>query len=278
VADRVKVTMDRGVAEVRLNRPDKMNAIDGGMFEALIDAGERLKTEVGVRAVVISGAGRAFCAGLDQQTLRMMTGEQPVDDRPRRSLSTVAAAIEARPYGIANRVQYAVWVWHTLPAPVIAAVHGAAMGSGFELALGADIRIVAPDAKMAMVEVDWGMVPDMCGAQLMRRLARDDVVRELMFTGRSFSGEEAVALGFASRLADDPRAEALKLAHEIAGKSPDAVRAAKRILNLARDFGAAEILIRETEEQVAIFGGANQVEAFQANSAGRKPRFVDQGV
>ncbi|MFI4936003.1 MAG: crotonase/enoyl-CoA hydratase family protein [Caulobacterales bacterium] len=269
MAERVKVTMDRGVAEVRLNRPDKMNALDGGMFEALIEAGERLKRDANLRAVVISGAGRAFCAGLDVHTLEMLT---PSD---RASHSPFASATEQRPYGIANRVQYAVWVWHELPVPVIAAVHGAAMGSGLELALGADIRIVTADTRMAMVEVDWGMVPDMCGVHLMRALARDDAVRELMFTSRVFTGEQAVAMGLASRLAEDPRQEALKLAHEIAGKSPDAVRAVKRLLNFARDRHADEVLVRETEEQLAVFGRANQVEAFQAHTTGREPRFAD---
>jgi enoyl-CoA hydratase/carnithine racemase len=263
--------MDRGVADVTLNRPEKMNALDGAMFEGLIEAGERLKADPAVRAVVISGAGAVFCAGLDVHTLETITSRAPIQQGP----SPEEIATEQRPYGVANRVQYAVWVWHELPAPVIAAVHGAAMGSGLELALGADLRIVSPDARMAMVEVGWGMVPDMCGVHLLQRLARDDMIRELMFTSREFTGAEAVALGLASRTASDPRGEALALAHEIAGKSPDAVRAAKRLLNFARDREAGDILWRETEEALDVFGRANQIEAFQAHAAGRAPRFVD---
>jgi enoyl-CoA hydratase/carnithine racemase len=273
MSDRVKVSMDRGVAEVRLSRPDKLNALDGAMFEALIEAGDRLKDDRTVRAVVLSGEGDAFCAGLDGQTLQMLMGSHPGEDGPIHSPFAVAS--EQRPYGIANRVQYAVWVWHVLPVPVIAAVHGAAIGSGFELALGADIRIVAPDTKLAIIELDWGMVPDMCGTHLMTRLARDDAMRELLFTGRMFNGAEAVAMGLASRTSDDPRGEALKLAGEIAAKSPDAVRAAKRLLNLARDAHAEHLLMRETAEQVALFGAANQVEAYKAHMSGRAPRFVD---
>ena len=273
MADRVKLSIDGGVAEVCLSRPDKMNALDGAMYEALIEAGDRLKDDRSVRAVVLCGEGEAFCAGLDGHTLQMLMGPNPGEGGPLHS--PFAAAHEQRPYGIANRVQYAVWVWHVLPVPVIAAVHGAAIGSGFELALGADIRIVAPDARMAIVELDWGMVPDMCGAHLMTRLARDETMRELLFTGRSFSGEEAVAMGLASRTADDPRRAALTLAAEIAAKSPDAVRSAKRLLNLARDADAEHLLMRETAEQVALFGQPNQVEAYKARMAGRAPRFVD---
>ena len=273
MADRVKVSVSGGVAEVRLSRPGKMNALDGAMFEALIETGERLKADASVRAVVMSGEGEAFCAGLDGATLQMLMGSHPGEGGQLRSPFAVAS--EQRPYGVANRAQYAVWVWHILPVPVIAAVHGAAIGSGFELALGADIRIVAPDTKMAMIELDWGMVPDMCGVHLMGRLARDETIRELLFTGRAFSGAEAVALGLASRTASDPRVEALKLAEEIARKSPDAVRAAKRMLNTARDADAEHLLMHETAEQVSLFGAANQVEAYRSNVEGRAPRFGD---
>jgi enoyl-CoA hydratase/carnithine racemase len=273
MSDRVKVSMQGGVAEVRLNRPDKLNALDGAMYEALIEAGDRLNEDRTVRAVVLSGEGDAFCAGLDGHTLQMLMGSHPGEGGPLHSPFAVAS--EQRPYGIANRVQYAVWVWHALPVPVIAAVHGAAIGSGFELALGADIRIVAPDTKLAIIELDWGMVPDMCGTHLMTRLARDDAMRELLFTGRTFTGAEAVSLGLASRTADDPRGEALKLAGVIAAKSPDAVRAAKRLLNVARDAHAEHLLMRETSEQVALFGAPNQVEAYKAHLAARAPRFVD---
>jgi enoyl-CoA hydratase/carnithine racemase len=269
--DRVSISLDRGVADVRLTRADKMNALDGAMFEALVAAGERLKTEPGLRAVVLSGEGRAFCAGLDMGSFgRMAQG-------PRPTAAVSGADLTRRTHGIANQAQYAVWVWREIPVPVIAAVHGVAFGGGFQLALGADIRLVAPDARLAVLEIKWGLVPDMAGTQLMRHLAREDVVRELTYTGRIFSGEEAVAMGLATRLAADPRAEALALAHEVAAKNPDAVRAAKRLLNDAPTSDPAAGLIEETREQIALIGSPNQIEAVMANIQKREPAFTDPG-
>jgi enoyl-CoA hydratase/carnithine racemase len=266
--DRITVTIADGVADVRLARADKMNALDDAMFEALVSTGERLKGEAGLRAVVLSGEGRAFCAGLDMGNFgRMAEG--------RRSGGPADGGLSARTHGIANRAQYAVWVWREIPVPVIAAVHGVAFGGGFQLALGADMRFVAPDARMAVLEIKWGLVPDMAGTQLMRHLAREDVVRDLTFTGRIFSGEEALTLGFATRLCADPRAEALTVAREIAGKNPHAIRAAKRILNDAVITDPSSGLLQESIEQVALIGSANQVEAVLANLQKRAPAFTD---
>jgi enoyl-CoA hydratase/carnithine racemase len=273
MADRVKVTMDRGVAEVRLNRPDKMNAIDGGMFEALIEAGEKLRRDESVRAVVMSGEGKVFSSGLDISTMQLVTRPQgPAGATARNPMDT---ALEQRPYGIANRVQYAVWVWRELPAPVICAVHGMAVGTGLQLTMGADIRIVAPNTHMAMLDLDWGLVPDMAFTQLVRHVCRDDVVRELMFSGRAFDGDAAVTMGLATRTSLDPRGDALKLAHEIASKSPDAIRAAKRLLNAARVIDPAAGLLSETEEQVRLIGSPNQIEAVKASIEKRPARFID---
>jgi enoyl-CoA hydratase/carnithine racemase len=269
--DRVTISIEDGVADVRLSRPDKMNALDNAMFEGLVAAGERLKTEKGVRAVVLSGEGRAFCAGLDMGNFgRMAEGPRaPTGGAPRAD-----QGLDDRSHGDANRAQYACWVWRDLPVPVIAAVHGVAFGGGFQVALGADMRYVAPDARMCVMEIKWGLVPDMAGTQLMRHLAREDLVRELTYTGRIFSGEEAFQYGFATRVCADPRAEALATAREIAGKSPDAIRAAKRMLNkLAVDPGPA--LLAESIEQMALMGSPNQREAVRANLEKRPPRFAD---
>ncbi|HEY5106891.1 MAG TPA: crotonase/enoyl-CoA hydratase family protein [Caulobacteraceae bacterium] len=269
--ERVTMTIEGGVADVRLTRADKMNALDNAMFEALISAGQRLKTEPGLRAVVLSGEGRAFCAGLDMGSFGDMARSGP---RP-AARSGDERSLTGRTHGIANRAQYAVWVWREIPVPVIAAVHGVAFGGGFQLALGADMRFVAPDARMAVLEIKWGLVPDMAGTQLMRHLAREDVVRELTYTGRIFSGEEALAMGFATRVCADPHAEAMTVAREIAAKSPHAIRGAKRLLNDAVNTGPAEGFIQETREQVALIGGLNQVEAVMANLQKRAPSFVD---
>ncbi len=269
IDERVTVAIDAGVADVRLVRTDKMNALDDAMFSALVATGERLKVEPGLRAVVLSGAGRAFCAGLDMGNFgRMAQG-------PGARTGPVESGLGDRSHGIANRAQYAVWVWRDIPVPVIAAVHGVAFGGGFQLMLGADMRFVAPDARLAVLEIKWGLVPDMAGTQLMRHLVREDIVRELTYTGRIFSGEEAGRIGFATRVCDDPRAEALAVARDIAGKNPHAVRASKRILNAAVITDPGSGLLQETQEQVALIGSPNQVEAVMANLQKRDPVFSD---
>jgi len=268
--DRVTVDIQGGVADVRLVRADKMNALDDAMFSALIETGERLKGEAGVRAVVLSGEGRAFCAGLDMGSFAAMAS----GERGNRDAST-ALLTPKRTEGGANRAQQACMVWREIPTPVIAAVHGVAFGGGFQLALGADLRYVAADARLAVLEIKWGLIPDMAGMVLMRGLVRDDVARELTFTGRIFSGEEAVAMGLATRVCADPRAEALALATEIAGKNPHAIRAGKRLFNLTAEADQHVVLLAESQEQGALIGSANQVEAVMANLQKRSPQFAD---
>jgi len=264
--DRITVELRDGVADVRLVRADKMNALDDAMFSALVATGERLKTEKGVRAVVLSGEGRAFCAGLDMGNFgQMASGSR----RASGNLET------PRTPGGANRAQQAVMVWREIPVPVIAAVHGVAFGGGFQLALGADLRFVAPDTRMSVMEIKWGLVPDMAGIVLLRGLLRDDVARELTFSGRVFSGQEALGLGLATRVCADPRAEALAFAAEVAAKNPDAIRAGKRLLDLAAEGDQHAILLAETTEQVALIGSPNQVEAVKANLEKRSPQFTD---
>ena len=262
--DRVRLTIADGVAQVRLNRPDKMNALDPAMFEALIAAGTQLGARRDVRAVILCGEGRAFCAGLDLDRLLATTkGDSliPSVDLARRS------------HGLANYAQHLVWLWRELPIPVIAAVHGVAFGGGFQLSLGADLRYLAPETKLGVIEAKWGLVPDMAGTQLMRHLAREDVVRELTYTGRVFSADEALAYGFATGLADDPLAAALTVAREIARRSPNAVRAAKRLLNLAATSDVATGLAAETAEQAALLCTFNHVEAVSSNIERRPPQW-----
>ncbi len=263
--ERVSVEISGGIAEIRLDRPDKLNALDPRMFSALSEAGERMRRAQGLRVVVLHGAGRGFCAGLDMSTFAGMAGGGDAD------LSDLAA----RTHGLANAFQHAAYVWRELPVPVIAAIHGVALGGGLQIALGADIRYVAPDAKLSILEIKWGLVPDMAGIALMRELARADVIRELALTGRVFSGVEAVNLGFATRACADPLAQARETASEIASRSPDAVRALKRLLNRSTDDAAAAILIAESREQGALIGSPNQVEAVKAGLERRPARFVD---
>lgn len=264
---RVRVTIaESGVAEVALTRADKMNALDIAMFDAIAAAITQLKNEPRVRAVVLHGEGRAFCAGLDMGRFSKIA--EGADGGVRD--------LRARTHGIANSAQYLGLGWRELPVPVIAAVQGVAFGGGLQLALGADIRLIAPDARMSVLEIKWGLVPDMAGIALMRGLLRDDVARELTYTGRIVEGTEAVALGLATRVCADPLAEARALAAELAQRSPDALRAAKRLWNQAL-AGASEaaLLQAESDEQVALMGSTNQVEAVRANLDKRAPVFRD---
>ncbi|WP_433873318.1 crotonase/enoyl-CoA hydratase family protein [Saccharopolyspora sp. CA-218241] len=264
---RVSCTVTDGVADVRLDRPDKLNALDQPMFEALVETGLRLAEEPAVRAVVLSGNGRAFCAGLDFGAFRAMADGT-------RSAERIPAT--DRPIGPARaRGQQAAHVWTALPVPVIAAMHGVAYGGGLQIALGADIRLVAPDARLSVMEVRWGLVPDMTGSQLLPELVGRDVAKELTYTARVVSGEEAAALGLATRTEPDPRAAALALATEIAERSPEAVRAAKRLLEAAGRVDLATGYEAEQREITALIGTPNQVEAVESGMAGRPPRFTD---
>src|SRR3954453_23502418 len=267
--DRVSISIGDGIADVRLVRADKMNALDQAMFEALVAATDRLSKEKSVRVVVLSGEGRAFCAGLDMGRFAAMkeTGGNGVAGGESRDLTR-------RTHGQANFPQQAVWGWRQLPVPVIAAIQGVAFGGGFQLALGADMRFLHPEARMSIMEIKWGLIPDMAGTPIRASLVRHDILRELTYTGRIFSAQEALSYGLATRVCDDPRAAAFELAREIASKSPDAIRACKRMLNnLSVNPGPA--LLAESVEQMKLMGSPNQLEAVRANLEKRAPRFAE---
>ena len=205
--DRVSIDLaDNGVAQVRFTRGDKMNALDGAQFEAVLEAGQALREMKGLRVAVLSGEGRAFCAGLDLSSMAA-GGSNP------------QAKLVDRTHGNANRAQEAAMTWRKCPVPVIAAVHGVCFGGGLQIASGADIRVVHPATRMAVMEMKWGLVPDMGGYALWRGLVRDDTLRELTYTNREFSGEEALGLGFATMIDDDPLARANALAETIAASA-----------------------------------------------------------
>lgn len=271
--DRISIAVEGGVADVRFIRSEKMNALDSKMFAAIVEAGEQLRADPAVRVVVLSGEGRAFCAGLDMSNFAGMAAPKgdaggAGDAKPRSTLAT-------RTHGLANLPQHAAWMWRELPVPVIAAVHGVALGGGFQVMLGADMRYAAPGTRLSIMEIKWGLVPDMAGTQLLRQLVRDDVVRELTYTGKIFDAEQGVDYGLITQVVEDPRAHALALAAEIAGKNPDAIRADKRLFNSANQLSAAEGLIMESEEQDRIIGTPNQIEAVMAEFEKRAANFVD---
>jgi enoyl-CoA hydratase/carnithine racemase len=252
-----------GVATVTMVRVDKHNALDQAMFEGLMEAAERLASDVSVRAVVLHGEGKSFCSGLDVASFMSGGGGTGV----------LLTRDEGRLANFAQRVTYD---WSLVPAPVIAAIHGNCLGGGLQIALGADIRIAAPDAKLSVMEIKWGLVPDMGITQTLPRLVPIDVAKELTFTGRVVSGSDASVLGLVTRTADDPLASALALADEIAQKSPSAVRAAKRLYDetWASDDTAAALVL-ESELQEGLIGKPNQIAAVVAGMSGEPPVFVD---
>ena len=275
MSDRVQIDIDDGVADVRLDRPDKRNALDTAMFVAIAEAGERVAADPSVRAVVLSGEGRAFCSGLDFSSFQAMAGSN--DSESDSDSDTDSGGGSGAIFDTSDRIthlgQQVAHVWQEVPVPVIAAVHGVALGGGCQIALGADLRICTPDARFSILEIKWGLIPDMTGTWMLPRLVGLDVAKELTFTGRMVEGTEAVQLGLATTVADDPKAVALDLAREIAGKSPDAVRAAKRLLNASGTVPIAEQFAAERSEIGALIGSPNQVESVMAAFEKREPRF-----
>ncbi len=255
---------DGAVADVRLDRPDKLNALDPDMFSALVETADALSKDNSVRAVVLSGEGESFCAGLDFMSFMALAESDSAPD-----LTATA------PDRITHFAQQAVFGWTELPVPVIAAVQGHALGGGIQLALGADIRIVHPDAKMSVLEIRWGLIPDMTGTQALVDLVGPDVAKELTFTGRPVSGVEAKELGLATRTSLTPHADAMKLAQEIASKSPHAIRAGKRLLSEAARFDRATSFERERHEIAKLIGSPNQAESVAAYFEKRAASFAD---
>ena len=261
--EHITIELDEtGVAHARLTRGDKMNALDPAMFTAIIEAGDVLAQTKGVRVVVLSGEGRAFCAGLDTASF----GRTPDADEPE---------LTERTYGNSNKFQQVAMTWRKLAVPVIAAVHGVCFGGGLQIASGADIRIIHPETRMSVMEMKWGLVPDMGGYALWRGLVRDDVLRELVYTNRIFSGAEAQLLGFATYNDEDPLARAMEIAREIANKNPGAIRSAKRLQAGMMERDTDAILLEESIEQHAIMRTPNQIEAVMAEMQKRAPKFED---
>lgn len=262
-SNRVLVSTEDHVAHVRLNRADKRNGLDLAQVDAIVAAAQGLANDPSVRAVVLSGEGPSFCAGLDWAAF-MGGGMQSASRLLERDASSPA-----------NLAQKVCWAWTELRVPVIAAIRGAAYGGGLQLALGCDLRFVSADAKLSVMEIRYGLIPDMTASRTLLRLVRDDIARELIYTGRVVDAQEAVRIGLATRLCDDPIADALAIARQIASMSPSAIRAAKRLCLDTVDLDAAAALARETELQLGIIGKPEQLEAVAAAMTKRAPVFED---
>jgi enoyl-CoA hydratase/carnithine racemase len=260
--DRVRIEVADHVATVRLTRPEKHNALDLPMFEAITGAAERVAAERGVRAVVLHGDGPSFCSGID--IVGVMSGPSGADG--------LTDPLRAEP---PNWFQRAAYEWIRVPVPVIAALHGNCFGGGLQIALAADIRIATPDARLSVMEVKWGLVPDMAITRTLPRLVPIDVAKELTYTGRVLSGTEAKELGLVTRVAEDPLVAARELAGEIASKSPDAIRSAKRLYDEAWTGAPEQTLALEAQLQVALLGSPNQLAAVTAGLARQPAEFVD---
>ncbi|MEL7401464.1 MAG: crotonase/enoyl-CoA hydratase family protein [Pseudomonadota bacterium] len=253
-------TVEDGIAQVILNRPEKYNALSTQLFEALANTGEAIKKDNSVRVVVLSGSGGNFCAGLDMENF---------------TSGVLNDSLQPRSHGLTNLFQHVAWVWHEIEVPVIAAIQGVCLGGGLQIVSGADMRYVHPESKLSIREIHWGLVPDMAGTQLWGHFVREDILRELTYTGRMFSGEEAGQFGFATRLCENPLEEALATAKEIAGKNPHAIRGCKRLINNQLSLSAEDGLLQESVEQDELIGSPNQLEAIMANFEKRSPNFAD---
>lgn len=259
----LSVSINDHVADVMLNRPDKANALNLDLFDALGDAGRQLATEQSLRAVVLHGAGANFCAGIDVDLFRQ--GDLVIDAESMAPVDPSAA----------NRFQRAAYAWRELPVPVICAITGVAFGGGLQIALGADLRYATADARMSIMEIKWGLIPDMAISTTLRDILPLDRVKELAWTGRPVDGEEALQFGLVTALHHDPLVAARETAAAICARSPDAIRAMKRLFNTAWHVSEAEALALEAELQMGVFGRQNQLEAVMANMEKRAPDFKD---
>ena len=258
---RVTTTIQNHIAHVELTRSDKMNAVDPAMLAAIIEAGEALRGNTDVRAVVLSGQGDAFCAGLDVASFAALAGGDPMD------------IMIPRTHGPSNDYQHASMIWQQLDVPVIAVLQGVCFGAGLQIVSGADIRIAAPNTRMSILEMKWGLVPDMGGMVLWPALMRADVLRRLTYTGEEFTGEAAEGYGLVTEVNDTPLERALELAKLIASKSPSAVRAGKALVTYALENASEAVLLEESRAQASLIGKPDQMEAVMANVQKRPPNF-----
>jgi enoyl-CoA hydratase/carnithine racemase len=246
----------QGICHVILNRPDKLNALDLSMFEAIAKTATDLQKDPSIRAVILRGNGRAWCTGLDFKS---------VTKNPQK----ITKRLMERPSGyggvegqeISNLAQDVAVLWRQLPVPVIAVLHGMCYGGGLQIALGADMRYTTPDCKFCIMEGKWGLIPDMGASITLRELVRIDVAKELTMTGRIFLGDEAADLGLVTKSCQDPLAYAEQVAMELIERSPDAVASAKRLYQQTRVASEEECLQIESTLQTKLLSSWNQLAA-----------------
>jgi len=258
--ERVKVNrIGDGIVTVQLSRPDKLNSLDMPMFEAIASTAKSLRDDRTVRAVILSGEGRAFCTGLDLESV--LTKGNPIRNINR----LLDRPFDGNSISVSNLAQDVGYLWRLIPVPVIAVLHGMCFGGGMQISLGADMRYSTKDCRLSIMEAKWGLIPDMSGSLTLRELVRIDVAKELTMTGKIVLGTEAAEIGLVTRAVDDPMAEAMQLARQIVSRSPDSVASAKRLFQetwFAQEDRCLEI---ETELQKELLGSWNQVAASSRN-------------
>ena len=262
--DCVRISIQNQIAEVALNRPDKLNALNSDMFREIAAAGESLKGNADVRAVVLYGEGEHFCAGIDTNSFGDMIAR--IDD-------IRTSMLELGEGEVANPFQKPSFVWQELGVPVVAALKGVAYGGGAQIALGADFRFAAPDLRFSIMESKWGLIPDMGITQSLPKLIRADQAKELMMTARILDADEALSMGLITRVEQDPLEAARVFAQELAERSPEVIRDAKRLVEESWTAPPGMGMKLEAELQAPIIGSPNQIEAVMANVQKRKPNF-----
>ena len=264
MSETVEIQIDNHIATINLNRPEKKNAVDMAMFEEIASAAQTIHENANIRAVVLSGNGSDFCAGIDIGVFAGRSAESALGDLMNPITQSGA-----------NFFQNAALCWRDLPVPVIAALHGSCFGAGFQIAMGADLRYAAPNVRMSIMEIKWGFIPDMGLTVTVPGTCAADKVRELGYTGKVIDSVEAMGAGLVTDVVEDPLDAAISIANEIAGKSPDAIRAMKGLFNNAWTGEINALLRYEAELQKSVMSGQNQKEAALANLQSRAPIFMD---
>ncbi len=259
-ASRVLLNVKDSIAHVTLNRPEKHNGLDMQMFQELIATAKTIRKDKSIRAVIMSGNGASFCSGLDFAAVS-------------KTPTMIPKFFVKLPWGRDNTFQRVAHIWRDLPIPVIAAIHGNCFGGGMQIILACDYRIATPDSKMSILEMKWGLIPDMSGMVTLSRLTRVDIAQELTMTGRFFSGVEGAEYGLISKVSDDPMADAQALAQDMAKQSPDAIAATKYLFKKTWKKDTRGALLWERITQLRLLGRKNQRIAMKNGlSKGKAPQ------
>jgi len=263
--ERVKFYVENHIAYVVLNRPDKHNGIDKAMVVELVNTANHIRRQRDIRCVILSGEGPSFCAGLDFNYV----AKHP---------SMVVRFFAKLPWTKDNMFQRVAHIWRDLPVPVISVVHGNCFGAGMQIVLATDYRIVMPDAQLSIMEMKWGLIPDMSGTVTLSRLTRIDIAQELTMTGRIFTGEQGAEYGLVSCVSATPMKNAEQLAQTICKQSPDAIAATKYLFKKTWKSETRLSLFWERITQLRLLGRKNQKIAMKNGlSKGKEARpFIER--